>query len=244
MNDTIDTAVSPPKPKRKIAKILGRGLLGLLALALAGHFVWVASGSNQWELAREKDGIKLWTLKSPGSGLVRVKGEARIKSSVSGMVKLLEEFDNSIEGFDMDVKVIREIASTPRNRAIYSQFKFEIPIPGVQTRDYVLFSERFQDPETKRVEINLMAAPDIVPRDPCCVRVTHLHNNWKLTPLKNGELDIEFTQDTDDGGFPYLIQNIFLTEGTHMILDQMRGLMKLEKFQHARVASILELDPS
>lgn len=244
MNDNTGTAVSSAKPKREIARILGYGALGLLGIALIAHFVWVASGSNQWQLAREQDGIKLWTLKSPGSGLVRVKGEVRIKSSVSGMVKLLEEFDNSIEGFDMDVQLIREIASTPGNRAIYSRFKFEVPIPGVMTRDYVLFSERFQDPETKKVEINLMAAPDIVPRDPCCVRVTHLHNNWKLTPLRNGELDVEFTQDTDDGGFPYPVQNVFLTEGTHMILEQMRGLMKQEKFQNAQVASIHELDPS
>src|SRR5687767_615055 len=98
MSDAAATTVSKQKPKRKIARAIAYGFLGIGLIALLSHFIWVASGSNQWELDRETDGIKLWTSKAPGSGLVRVKGEVRIKSSLSGMVKMLEEFDESAEG--------------------------------------------------------------------------------------------------------------------------------------------------
>jgi hypothetical protein len=239
-----ETAVSKQKPKRRIARKLGYGLLGLGLVLVVAHFVWVGSGANQWVLDREEDGIKLWTLKSPGTGLIQVKAEVTMKSKLAGMVKMLEELDDSADAFTYDVSVLREIESTPGNRAIYSRFKFDFKVPGVAPRDYVLFSERFQDLDTKKLEINLMAAPDMAPRDPCCVRVTHLHNNWKLTPLQNGELNVVFTQDTDDGGIPYVFQNILLKEGTVMILQQMRELMKQDKYMQAQVASISELDAS
>lgn len=240
--EKIDAAISKHKPKRKIVRILAYGSVGLGLLLLLSHFVWVASGSNQWVLDRDADGIKLWTMKSPGSGLIQVKAEVTMTTKLAGMVKLLEELDESADAFTRDAKVIREIESTPGHRAMYSRFILDFPVPGVAPRDYILFSERFQDPGTKKLEINLMAAPDMMPRDPCCVRVTHLHNNWKLTPLKNGDLNVVFTQDTDDGGIPYVFQNILLKEGTIMILDHMRGLMKQDKYQNAQVASIQELD--
>jgi hypothetical protein len=240
IGEKLDTDISKQKPKRKIARILGYGSLGLGFILLVSHFVWVASGSNQWELDRDSDGIKLWTSKSPGSGLVRVKAEITIKSRLSGMVKALEGIDDCADAFCYDAKVLREIDTTPGSKAQYVRFKFNFPLPGVAPRDYVLFSEHVQDPETKKVEINLMAAPDMLPRDPCCVRVTHLHNNWKLMPLKNGDLNVEFTQDTDDGGFPYVFQNLMLKEGTVMILDHMRGLMKEDRYRNAQVDSIEE----
>ncbi len=249
MNDTsavyggaATDSVVTRKPKRKVARILGYSMLGLGLVFVVLHFVWVASGSNQWVLDRDVDGIKLWTLKAPGTGLIQVKAEVNMKSRLAGMVKVLEEFDGSADVMTYDFAVLREIESAPGNRAIYSRFKFDFPVPGIAPRDYVLFSERFQDAETKKLEINLMAAPDMAPRDPCCVRVTHLHNSWKLTPLKEGELNVVFTQDTDDGGLPYLLQNIFLKEGTVMILQHMRELMKQEKYAQAQVASIQELD--
>jgi hypothetical protein len=243
MSDATATAVSKQKPKRKIVRAIAYGFLGIGLIALLSHFVWVASGSNQWELDRETDGIKLWTLKSPGSGLLQVKGEARINSRLSSMAMVLEEFDDSAEGvFYYDGIKIREVESMPGNKASYARFKFDFPVPGIAPREYILLSERFQDPKTKKYELNLMAAPNMLPRDPCCVRVTHLHNNWKLTPLKNGELHIEFTQDTDDGGLPYLVQNLFLKEGTVMMLQHMRQLMKQDKYAKAQIASIQELD--
>jgi hypothetical protein len=237
----IGATTAPSKPKRRIFKKLGYAALIIGALLFVGDLVWTASGSSQWQLVTDKEGVKVWTMKSPGSPLVRVKAEVTIKSSLSSMVKLLEDLDSCVDAFCYDTKVLREVQSMPDNYGKYVRFKFDLPIAGYKTRDYVLFAEHYQDPKTKKLEINIMAAPDMIPRDNCCIRVTHLHNNWKLTPLKNNELNIVFTQDTDIGGMNYPLANVALKEGMYKVLHDMQDLMNKDKYKNAKVDYIKEL---
>jgi hypothetical protein len=228
-----------PKQKGKIRQYLRYAGLALAAILLMAHFAWGASGSNQWELVKDQNGVKVWTLKTPGANLVRVKATVRVDSKLAGMVKLLEDLESCVDAYCYDTKRLAQIPSLPGHAATYVRFKFDIP--GLKTREYVLFAEHYQDPASKKLEINIMAAPDKMPRDTCCVRVTHLHNNWKLTPLPNGQLDIEFTQDTDLGGLPYFFTNIALTEGTYEIMQDMQKLMNKERYRTAQVDDIREL---
>lgn len=226
------------KRKRKILKYILYSALALAAILMLLHLIWNRSGSNQWELAIDKDGVKVWTLKTSGSNLVKVKAATRIKSRLGGMVKLLEDLDSCAEADCYDAKVIQSIETLPGRYAAYVRFKFDIP--GLKTQDYVLFQEHYQDPVSKKLEINLMAAPSRIPWDECCVRITHLNNSWKITPLRNNELDIEFTQDTDME-MPYFLVNFALTRGTYEILHGLQDIMNMEKYRNARGGYIQEL---
>jgi hypothetical protein len=237
----IGLAVPQARPARKFVKWLGYGAAALAALLLLGHVAWYASGSNEWELDIDKDGVKVWTMKTPGTSLIRVKSHVRIKSNLGGMVKLLEDLDSCVDAYCYDTQLIRQIDTPPGHYAKYVRFKFDLPIPGFKTRDYVLFAEHVQDPLTKRIDLNIIAAPDVLPRDECCVRVTHLHNNWKLTPLPNNELDIEFTQDTDIGGMPYVLANAALKWGMFKVLQDMQDFMNKDRYKNAQVSYIQEL---
>lgn len=237
----LNQAAAPAKPRRgrKFLKYALYAFAALIAVAAIAHVVWNRSGSGQWELAIDQDGVKVWSMKNPGNNLVRIKAAVRIKSSLAGMVKLLEDLESCVDAHCYDAKVLQSLDTPPGQYAAYVRFKFDIP--GMATRDYVLFQEHFQDPQTKKLEINLIAAPNKIPRDDCCIRVTHLHNNWKITPLPGGELDIEFMQDTDVGGMHYLPANLALTHGTHEILRGMQALMDMDKYRTAQVPTIQEL---
>ena len=228
-----------PGKSRRILKYLGYGALALAVILLIAHLVWNGAGSNQWELAMDKNGVKVWTLKTPGSNLVRVKAATRITSSLGGMVKLLEDLGSCVDAKCYDAKVLQAIDTVPGRYAAYVRFKFDLP--GMATRDYVLLQEHVQDPVSKRLEINVIAAPNRVARDPCCIRITHLHNHWTLTPLANRQLDIEFTQDTDIGGMPYVMANLALKLGTYEIIHGMQDLMNMGKYRDAQVGYIQEL---
>lgn len=235
-------STTPPARKtgrrHKVLKYTLYGAVALIAILLIAHLIWNGSGSNQWELAIDKNGVKVWTQKTPGSNLVRVKAKTQVSSRLAGMVKLLEDLDSCIDAMCYDAKVIQTMDTPPGRYAAYVRFKFDIP--GMTTRDYVLFQEHYQDPVSKKLEINIIAAPNKIPRDECCVRVTHLHNNWQITPLENGRLDIEFMQDTDIAGMPYPLVNLALTQGTYEILHGMQDLMDMDKYRNAQVDYIQE----
>jgi hypothetical protein len=232
-------APAKPKARGRVLKGVVLGLVALLAILLVSHWLWAASGSNQWKLAMDQDGVKVWTLKTPGSPLVKIKATTRVKSSLAGMVKLLEDLDSCVDANCYDGKVIESIETVPGRYAAYMTFKFDIP--GLKTRQYVLLQHHHQHPVSKQLHIDISAASNRIPPDDCCVRITHLHNVWNLTPLQGGELDIEFMQDTDVGGLPYFVANYALTQGTYQILHGMQGLMNKQQYREARIDSVQEL---
>lgn len=222
----------------KARKLLYGALLAAV-LAIVAYGMWVGiAGSNQWRLVKDKNGVQVWTLKTPGSSLVQVKAHTRIKSSLAGMVKLLEDPSSCVDAHCYDGTVIERLPAVPNRYAAYVSFKFDIE--GLRTREYVLFQQHYQDPNTGKLVIHMLAAPDRMPRDPCCVRITHLDNTWRLTPLPDGVLDVEFAQDTDLGGLPSLLADFALVEGTYQILDGMQGLMNLPRYRHAQLDSSLQ----
>lgn len=212
------------------------GVFALAALVIVAHWVWVRSGSNQWQRIKDENGVQVSTLKAPSSGLVLVKAHTRIKAPLAGMVKLLEDLTSCADAHCYDGAVIERLPMTPGRYAAYVTFRFDIT--GLKTREYVLFQEHSQDPRTGQLVIHLLAAPDRLPRNPCCVRVTHLDNTWRLTPLAGGELDVELTQDTDVGGLPDVLANLALTQGTYQILRGIQNLMNMERYRTAQVDSI------
>lgn len=233
------TAATKPSRRKKLLKFLAYAALGFSALALVAHLLWVRSGSGEWQLVREENGVKVWTLKSPGSALLLVKGRVRAKSRVASMVYLIQDARNGCsDSFCYDADVFDRAPTPPGRYSAFMKFKYEIP--GMKTRQYILLHEYEQDPVTKAVAMNLYAAPNKLPRDPCCVRVPYLHNTWTFTPRGNGELDIELTQDTDDGGIPYPLANVFMVEITYMYLSTLPGLMKESRYLNAKVDGILE----
>lgn len=232
-----DATVKPGRRKRWL-RYLGYGALALLALALTAHVVWVQSGTGEWKLVKDEDGVKVWTQKSPGTSLLVVKGHVRVKAKVASMVYLIEEVSNCDDAYCYDAEVFERVPSTQGRYAAFMKFKFDIP--GMKTRQYVLLQDRYQDPVSKITELNLYAAPNKLPRDPCCVRVPYLHNTWRYTPHENGDLDIELTQDTDDGGILYPLANVFMTEVTYQFLHDLPGLMKKDRYRNARVDGVLE----
>lgn len=235
------SAATTAKPKRrtKILKYLKYAAIVTVVVLLISHFAWKMSGSNQWELTKDEGGVKLWTLKTPGSTLVQVKSTVKVKSTMAGMLKLLEDMESCVDAGCYDPVTIQRLDVPAGQYSAYVRFKFDVP--GVHTQEYVMFQHRIQDPTTKQVKIDLIAAPAKLPRDECCVRITHLHNTWQLTPRDNGEIDIQFTQDTNTGGLPYPVANLGLTEGTFEIMKGMQDLMNKPRYRVDSYADIKEL---
>lgn len=243
------------KPRKRFFGYLKYAVLLIALLSLVGHWLWVPSGSGQWKLVKEEGGVTIWTMKAPGTGLLQVKGHIRVKARLASAISLQEDATNcadancseaidSIAGvpaYFYDAKVIERIPSAPGRHAAYIAFKLDPP--GMKPIEYVLLQQRSQDPVTKVVNLNLFAAPARIERDPCCVRVTYLHNRWRFTPHANGEIDIELIQDTDDGGIPYPIANLMTPELTHQLLLDMPRQLKMDRYRNAKVEQLVEAVP-
>src|SRR5260370_23964965 len=78
---------------RRLAKFLFRVSVSIVVLLFFAQLIWRFSGSNQWELVQAKDGIKIYSLKVPGSDLLQLRAIGRINSTLSGVVAWMEDPD-------------------------------------------------------------------------------------------------------------------------------------------------------
>lgn len=237
-NESLGAGLQAAKPKsrtRKLMKFLVLGSVSLLALLFVARFIWVVSGSNQWEFFGEKNGVKVYTLKSPGSDLIQAKGIFRVHATLASVVKLLREPDTCKDIGCVESYVIERVDE----QLEYSHFRVNFR-PPFRPRDFVVRSQVYQSPHTGEVLVEFVAAPGKAPLNDCCLRVNVMNNTWRLTPVENGQVEIEYVLNMNEGGF---IPDILLNMTHPKMLFNLRGLQALlnkDKLQTAKLDFIKE----
>jgi hypothetical protein len=231
-----DAAAKPRTLAGRLFKVMARVSIALMALYVVASLAWRYSGSNRWEFTGERDGVKIYTLKAPGTDLIQVKGVVRLRTTLGGVINLLYgTFDSNDYGYKG-----QHIIERVDPHLEYSGFRLDFPFP-FQTREFVVRTHLVQHPRTKEVLIVTAAAPDKEPPDDCCFRVTEMNNTWRFTPLENGQVELEYINNTNMGGFmPALMMNKFKVKIVAGALSKMQGYLEKRNYQNSRHSLIEE----
>lgn len=212
-----------------IARYALYGTAGLVVVILLASVAWKASGSNEWELEFERNGVLVHSLKAPGTFGKQFRATMVADYSLDHLVAGLIE--NSTEENCrkhipncIDVRVIKPWSSKVMSDTVL--WKLALPGP-FKPREVIMRSQVMQNPETEAVTIHLIAAPNAVPYNQDAVRVSHVQNRWTFTPLDNGKVKIEFLQDMSMGGMmPTTLVNLAGAEEVYKFIhDQLPALL-------------------
>jgi hypothetical protein len=231
-----NAAAKPGTWVRRLVKVVALVSVALIALIIVASAAWRFSGSNKWEFAEERNGVKVYTLKTPGSDLIQVKGVVRLRSTLSGIMKFLLDPSTTNDYGYHEQRTIERVDDW----LSYSSFRLDLPSP-IQTREFVIRTQIHQDPHTKEVLIVVTAVPDKAPPNECCFRVTEMNNTWRFTPLGDGQLELEYVNNTDMGGFmPDLLMNMQRPKFVAEVLSKLQGLLDQKNYQNAKLDFIKE----
>lgn len=231
---------------KKIAKAMLFGAASLIAVAYAANVAWTMSGSNKWELDIDKDGVQVYSLKAPGTYRKLVKGVVHTKFTQTQITASLMLDNHSLENCKewipecVGLKVVEPYTAKAQGDAVL--WTFELMPPLFKNREYLIKTRANQDPKTKVVVIDVMSSANKIPLNDCCVRVTRMHNRWQLTPVKQGDVEIQLLQDFSMGGFfPDFLLNLGMAEETFKLLhDHLPRLVGKEKYRTAKLDYIDE----
>jgi hypothetical protein len=233
---------SAGKPRtwvRKLGKILLVGSVSVVVLVFAARLVWRFYGSNQWEFVEESDGVRVYTLKAPGSDLLKFKGVSRVRAPLSNLVKMFQDPEICLEAGCTATRMVERVDDQQQFYAF--QHTLEFPF---RKREFVVREQFYQNPHTKAILMEVMADPDKIPPDDCCFRVTDMNNTWLFTPLDNGEVEIEWVLNMNEGGFlPDLMLNTMRSGVFFYILPRLQEWVMREKYQNAKFDFITEKTP-
>jgi len=231
------------KNGKKFKKFVLYGMGMLALILLIAHFIWMDAGSNEWKLVKDENGIKIWTIKTPGNKLLKTKANFQIQSTLGGIIKLIEDTTSWADlGMDKNKIVIMDTIHTPGYYSGYMGYKQEMPFP-LKDREIITLMQRFQNPVTKTIEINVLAAPNKLPPSKDFVRIEHMHNSYTFTPVADGIVEIDFNNEFDLGGsIPYFIKNLGASSLLYTMMFDLKNKMSMDKYKNAKLDYIKEYD--
>jgi hypothetical protein len=237
-NDVVGSSAT--KPKTSWLKKTGYVFLAIFALLYIWHGIWKSSGSGEWELNRDEGGIKVWTLKQPGSALVKSKSVRQMKTTLSALIKYLEDTKTCEVVGCYDAYVIEQL-DVPKNQfAVFTSWKMDMPAP-LQKRDAQILLRHVQDPKTLEINLEVIATPNKIELENDYIRLKHMHNKWRFTPMPNGEIEVALSQDMDFGGdIPQWLTSLILTDQSYTMMNEIQEHLNLEQFRMARIDYIID----
>lgn len=238
-----ENTTTKPKKWKKILKYLFIGLFSLIVILLVWNWLWINSGSNRWELKMDKDGVKIYTLKSPGDKFVKFKSSMRGNYTLSQLAAshiidhnletCKEWFPNCIECRTL------EPFDTLK---LYDVTMWTLTFPGPFSSRELLIKTMVSQNKDKVVTIDVVGVPNAIAPTDKIVRVERMHNVWKFTPLGNGQSECECLQDIDLGGFfPYFLMNMAGLDATYTFMhDELPKFLDKDRYRNAHFAFIKE----
>ncbi|MCX6304689.1 MAG: START domain-containing protein [Bacteroidetes bacterium] len=181
--------------------------------------------AQAWTFVKEKDGIRIYTKKEPGSSIKSFKGVADIHAPAEKVYNLIGNVKN-LDWWDKNLKQIKVLYYEKEKRSQY-YLVYDSPWP-VTDRDLCVDATINTDPVTGIRTIRAVPLLNVVPENPACVRIKDYKQSWVLEPTGKDVVHVVLEGYVDPGGnVPDWIYNMVITDTPLKII---RGVkQRLEK---------------
>lgn len=193
----------------------------LLVLFLPFH-------EGEWELKKDKEGIKLFTKAEEGYAIKAVRAETTFNAPLETCVAVLRDIDHLGELFP-DCKKVEKVKQDANSQIHYLQL--DAPWP-VTDRDGAFGLKYSYDASQNTVTIEAKMVEDEYPVQDGFVRLNKGKGTWKFKRLDATHTQLEYYYLGDSGGtIPAWVANTVIEESPFRMLTNFHKLVKLERYQ-------------
>lgn len=171
-------------------------ILSLLILVTAGH-----ADEPEWSLARDKEGIKIYTRKFADYNYKEYKGIAVMDGDVQELVDLLKDINHYCDWSYNCVENSPAILKQADSRGEYYIY-MEIKAPIVSNRDVITLYKFHPVAPDGSVLVEFWGDADFLPKKKGLIRIPELIGYWKATPVDGGKFKVVHQAFSHPGGSP------------------------------------------
>jgi len=154
--------------------------------------------AQSWSLAKDKNGVKVYTRKIEGWGIKEYKVKMTVKGSLSKVVEVLKDAKGRYEWLH-NITEVREVERPNKDVvAIYS--KVDAPWPVADRDNITQFSFSYPSSNTARVDMKIIKSHTKAPIYDGIFRVDRLQGHWLLKDQGNGYIEIVQQCAAEPGG--------------------------------------------
>jgi hypothetical protein len=195
-------------------------------------FVFTAMGlhaQEPWKLAKDAEGIKVFTRSVPGSSADEFKGIAEIDAPVEVIVEVFKDIPSFTQwyGFCKEIKLLKH--DSENHRVMYFVLKTMGP---VKDRDLVMeaFDKFDKQAGTNTIAISALKE-ELVPIQDKYVRMTDLNATYSMNRVDQDRTHVVYTVKADPAGYiPAFIANIIQKDQPFLTLKGLREMVKKDVY--------------
>lgn len=183
-------------------------------------------GEPNWELVNSEDGIEVYTRTTESSSVKEIRIVCLVKSSMETITNfMLNASLYSSWVFKCDSS---RLTKKIDNNEFSYYITLDFPFP-LDDRDLYVNSTNFIDPTTGIYYArSLKGEPESTQNDEY-VHISEFESSWKISPLGNGNLQIEYKVLSNPGGdIPTWLVNLAITKGPTETMKQLIKMVEKE----------------
>jgi len=188
----------------------------------------MSQATDDWELQREENGIKVFTKEAGDSGFKPFKATVILNHSVEEFASVLYDIEG-LSDWAYEIKTSKIFEKSGDTLQIYYA-EAKAPFP-FKNRDGV-YQNKFQwngAAKTLLVKIDLLDNYKVENTD--LVAITG-NGFWRATLLDSGELEVTFMMAVDPGGeIPAWMANMVVDDSPYVTLLNLREIIKKPKYK-------------
>ncbi|MDE1166082.1 MAG: START domain-containing protein [Pseudomonas sp.] len=180
--------------------------------------VATAAHAENWQTAKDEDGIKVSLSEVAGSDYKAYRGETVIKAPVAKLRALQEDVAGACAWIH-ECKSQKLLKTEGDKSWTYTQFNTPFPVTA---RDSVLEVTTVQGADGSLTR-NLKGVPTYIPEEKGFVRVAQVQGFWKFVPKDANTTEVTYQVHTEPGGsVPSWLANKFVVEAPFNTLKALK----------------------
>ena len=179
--------------------------------------------AQDWELKKNKEGVKVFTKSNPISPFDLLKAECNINVGTNQLLELIFDVSRHTEWVYNSVQSV-PIKKISQYDIIYYGETYA-PWP-VSNRDLIIHLKAITDSTSGICNITAISEPTLKPLVDGKIRVPRSISKWKLTPINDQTTHVIYTLDIDPGGsLPAWLVNFASIEGPYLSFLKMKAIL-------------------
>lgn len=192
--------------------------------------------AQNWELKRDKGGIKVYVREQLGSAIRELKFTTTVDASLQTIAAVITH----VEGFDdwVYASVISKPLKIVSETEIYYYTEVDFPWP-FDNRDLVLHTTFWQDKKTMVLHSKTTSSHWMEKEKDDLVRITKCDIYWTFTPVGNGKVQIDYYLNTDPAGnIPAWMVNLAADQGPLQSMIKFKEMLEKERYKNTKLAFV------
>lgn len=194
-----------------------------LLLCIGPMLGWAQS--DNWELSRERDSVRVYTRQKPGTRFRQLKAEMTVAQSPASLLALVKD-DSVAQDWISSIKSFETIARSPQEWYTYAVVGIPWPF---QDRDLVSRNRLRRDTASGGLSVSIVSVPDYIPEQGNKARMQQAEGEWQFVPTAAGDstrVTYIFYSEPEASILPTWLVTSIVTNGVLNTLKNMRALVR------------------